>query len=312
MSHKKNVYSLAALQTNTVFRGISFQGFWEELKENLGEWEFLISYSLWRRYKHKRSVINPYELVSIIKSPATAMELWELWDHIGMIKGKDRTSSQRLASAGYLAREIREGTLGYQDGRSPRLKMQRSYEYLERPAKRLGEKGELLEIVQPECVILSLAEIDKPQTIRIGREWIKGPDGKRAYKKPFQLPENLLEQWLDQRVRKLYTEWEHKAYEDSLDNPDLRTGQRKNEDEDSNPLDSLIAATTSGNREVAQLIEICTPKERGFLIKLLQVWEANPSLTDNQALAKTRQDLDMGDDAGYQLLYRIRKVKKVC
>jgi len=225
-------------------------------------------------------------------SPAAAMELWGLWDHIGMIRAEDSSSSQKLASARYLVREIQNGALGYQDGRDPKLKMRRPCEYTEK---------QLLEIVQPECVILTLAEMGRPQTIRIGREWRKGPDGKKAYEKPGRLPKNQFERWFDQRVRKLFSEWEPDADKISLDDPNLC-------------LNSLTAAVGSKETrdEIARLIEIVTPKAQELIQELLQVFQDDPDLADKQALAKTRQNLKIGDDAGYQILYRIRKIKKVC
>ncbi len=252
-----------------------------------------------------------------------------LWDHIVIAMDQDRPESRWMASVRWLTKEIRKGSLAYQDGRLPKLKMRRPYEHLERPMQ-LSKKEELLEIVLPACVILSLCD-ETPRTRRIGRDWIKGPDGKKALKKLSNLTMYQIERWLDQEVRKLYAEWEPGADKNSLDDPSLCTGKENQEESDQDPLDfldilsltaepvpscleSLTAAVNSRKTraEVAQLKEILTPKRQKFVQELLQVRYDNPDLTDNQAFAKTRRNMKISDPAGYQLLLEIRKIKKVC
>jgi len=243
----------------------------------------------------------------------------ERLDHIVIVMDQD-SESKWLTSARGLARAIQRRTLGCQDGRSPKLKMRRP----------LSKKEEPLEILT-ECVILTLGE-SEARTRRIGQDWRLGPDAKKASEKLRDLPMYVIEQWLGQEVRRLYAEWEPDGYKNRPDDPGLRTrGQRGDEDEDSNPLDSLIATSRTmtpfvnpldslvaaetldkGLYEFSQLINAVAPKEQKFLFTLLQVQKDYPGLTDNQAFAKTRQILDISDTAGYQLLYRIRKTKKVC
>ena len=229
------------------------------------------------------------------------------------------TSKQKLASARYLIREVQKGNLCYQDGRDLKLKMRRPYEYTEK---------QLLEIVQPECVILSLGEIEKPQTIRIGYDWIKGQDGKQAYEKPSRLKKNKFEQWFDQKVRSLYAKWEPDADKRSLDDPSLCTGKGKKdqEEDDQDPLDfldilsltikpvpscleSLTAVVDSRETrdKVAQLIELNAPKQQELVQTIRQVLQANPAISPRQARLEAYRILGISPAAGRNLLHRIRK-----
>ncbi len=73
-------------------------------RQQLGRTEAFIGHRLHERYKH---TIGPFKLSFLVRSPAIAMELWDLWDHVAMITDERNTSNKQLVSSRYLAREIR-------------------------------------------------------------------------------------------------------------------------------------------------------------------------------------------------------------
>jgi hypothetical protein len=60
----------------------------------------------------------------------------------------------------------------------------------------------LRQSIFPEALMLVIADVDRPQTIRIGRKWIKRRDGKKALVRPADLPWHRFVHWVQRECCK--------------------------------------------------------------------------------------------------------------